>query len=140
MEINNLMEGEKKSGKRVIIMFIVAIALIVFFLYTTRTISRITGKSVKDIETEEEILAKCLTEKGAKMYGAYWCGACNSQKGLFEEAFQYIDYVECDPQGENANPKECSKMKITSYPTWIIKDKYYTGVQPLTKLKSLTGC
>jgi len=41
--------------------------------------------------------AQCLTDKGVKMYGAYWCPHCQAQKALFEkhEMFErHIDDVQ----------------------------------------------
>jgi hypothetical protein len=84
--------------------------------------------------------AKCLTQSGAKMYGAYWCGHCQNQKSLFGSFFQYVDYVECDSKGPNANPDACAAAGITGYPTWIINGQSYPGEQSIEKLSSLTGC
>jgi glutaredoxin len=79
--------------------------------------------------------AKCLSEKGAVMYGAEWCSRCKDQKMLFGKSFKYVTYVEC-PE----NPKLCKEKGIERYPTWIIDDVSYEGVQRLEKLGSLTGC
>ena len=133
------MKKKKYGVKRVIIMFAIAVVLMVSLLYATRKISQITGKSVLEINNTEEI-AKCLTEKGAKMYGAYWCGHCQNQKKMFGEDFQYVDYVECDSNGENANPQTCYEAGIKGYPTWIINGNQYSGEQSLDKLKELGGC
>jgi len=84
--------------------------------------------------------AKCITQSGAKMYGAYWCPHCKDQKALFGTSLQYINYVECDANGPNAQPEECQKAGITGYPTWIINEKQYSGLQTLNKLASLTNC
>ena len=46
-------------------------------------------------EENLEIMAKCLTDKGAKFYGASWCSWCKKEKELFGEAAQYLPYVEC---------------------------------------------
>lgn len=45
----------------------------------------ITGCSETVITTDD--FAKCLTEKGAKMYGTSWCGHCKNQKALFGDSF-----------------------------------------------------
>jgi hypothetical protein len=66
-----------------------------------------------------EKLAKFMTEKGMVLYGAYWCSHCKEQKAEFGDALKHIDYVECDPKGENANPDECVANNIKAYPTWI---------------------
>jgi hypothetical protein len=87
-------------------------------------------------------LAECLTEKGAVMYGAYWCSNCERQKLDFGSSFQYINYVECaegDPEGK-AQPQVCEEKGITGYPTWIADGQKLVGRQPLNKLAELTGC
>ncbi len=62
-------------------------------------------------------LAKCLTEKGWTMYGAYWCPHCKAQKEFFgEEAFKFINYVECTEKTDLCNAK-----KVQGYPTWIVE-------------------
>jgi len=79
--------------------------------------------------------AQCLTEKGAAMYGADWCTHCQEQKKMFGSSFKYVDYVNCD-----FNEGECIKKGIKGYPTWIINETDYRGVQSLQKLGYLTGC
>ena len=85
--------------------------------------------------------AKCLTEKGFAEYGAYWCPHCAEQKKLFGKSFQYVNYVECDPRGGNANPGLCTLKGIEGYPTWITGDnEKLSGVQSLENLAELSGC
>ncbi|MBN1494176.1 hypothetical protein JW911_00360 [Candidatus Peregrinibacteria bacterium] len=67
-------------------------------------------------------LAKCLTEKGAKMYGAVTCSHCNNQKKAFGEAFKYIKYYECDPRTNLEDAKQCIEDGIQAYPTWRFSD------------------
>lgn len=86
-----------------------------------------------------EGLAKSLNEKGMVMYGAYWCSHCQAQKKMFGDAVQYIDYVECDPSGTNANPDECKANNVEGYPTWIYQGKQYSGEQSLEKLAEIIG-
>jgi len=84
-------------------------------------------------------LAKFLSEKGMVMYGAYWCSHCQAQKKLFADAFQYVDYVECDPQGPSANESECLAKDITGYPTWIYNGTQYSGKKTLSQLAQIVG-
>ena len=84
-------------------------------------------------------LATHLTSQGAVIYGAYWCPHCNDQKELFGKAFSFVNYVECDPKGENPNPQLCKDKGIKLYPTWDINGKRYEGVLSLTQLAVLTG-
>ena len=89
--------------------------------------------------TQDE-LAQCLTQKGVVMYGAYWCPHCANQKAEFGPSFQYINSVECDPNGDNANPQLCQEKGVTGYPTWEINGQMYSGEQSLERLASLAGC
>jgi hypothetical protein len=85
-------------------------------------------------------LALHLKKVGARMYGAYWCPHCTSQKNLFgESAFRNILYIECDPRGQNARPADCKEANISGYPTWEIKGKRYVGTQSLEELAEASG-
>lgn len=97
-----------------------------------------TQDSVQD-KAWVEGLAKALSEKGMVLYGAYWCGHCNNQKKLFGDAVKYIDYVECDPSGENSNTEECSANDIEGYPTWVYQGQKYAGERSLEKLAQIIG-
>ena len=70
--------------------------------------------------------AKCLTEKGAVMYGENWCQYTNGQKGMFGNSFKYINYE--------------VKRDLDKRPTWIIDGKTYETVQSFERLATLTGC
>ncbi len=82
-----------------------------------------------------DALAKCLSDKGAKMYGAYWCSHCQAQKAEFGDSFKYINYVECTEK-----PDECASAGITGYPTWKTASTTLIGEQSLGNLASTTGC
>jgi len=70
--------------------------------------------------------AKCLTAKGAVMYGEDWCSNTQGQKAMFGRSFKYIDYV--------------IKPDLRVRPTWVIDDKRYETVQSFQRLSALTGC
>lgn len=86
-------------------------------------------------------LAKHLQQVGAKMYGAYWCPYCHRQRDLFgQTAFsQYIQYIECDPRGENPKPSLCREAKVKGYPTWEINGQFYPGLKSLDELATLSN-
>ena len=86
-----------------------------------------------------EALARHLTRTGAQMYGAYWCTECTEQKAKFGDAFEYIDYVECDPQGENPRTQLCLDTDIEAFPTWRIRGEAYVGTHSLEELATLSG-
>ncbi len=108
---------------------------------STNTTAGLSAPAVTTASGPAEIaLAKYLTQVGVKEYGAYWCPHCYEQKQLFgKEAAKEINYIECDPKGQNSQTKLCEAAKIQGYPTWEIKGKFYSGVQDLAKLADLTG-
>ena len=74
--------------------------------------------------------AKCLTEKGAVMYGAMdWCKYTQGQKAMFGNSFKHINYHE---------HQDLPGIKIT--PTWVINGAWHENVQPFDKLAALTNC
>jgi len=86
-------------------------------------------------------LANCLNANDAKMYGAFWCSKCAKQKKLFGDSFQYVNYVECDPRGENEQTSLCLEKNVQSYPDWEFADgSRMVGVLPLETLAEKTGC
>src|SRR3989344_2832140 len=79
---------------------------------------------------------KCLTEKGAFMYGADWCPHCQDEKRAFGDSFKYVSYVECPD-----NPELCLSKKIEGFPTWIFADqRRHEGVMGLNRLSETTAC
>lgn len=87
----------------------------------------------------EARLANHLAEQDAAMYGAFWCPHCTDQKELFGDAVDRVPYVECDPEGENAQPDVCAAKEIKGYPTWEIDGEFYPGTQSLEELARLSG-
>ncbi|MFH1221662.1 MAG: hypothetical protein V1492_01110 [Candidatus Micrarchaeota archaeon] len=83
--------------------------------------------------------AKCLTAKGAAMYGASWCPHCQNQKKMFGAAVEYIKYVECAPP-EGGQAAACTSAGIEAYPTWLIEGQKYLGEKTFEELAQLTGC
>jgi hypothetical protein len=85
--------------------------------------------------------AQCLTEKGVKMYGAWWCPHCSNQKVAFGTAFKHVDYVECSPGNTRTMSEECRADGIQSFPTWVFTDgTKLAGERTLTELASESGC
>ncbi|SRR5258708_4592394 len=88
--------------------------------------------------------AKCISNSGAKFYGAFWCPHCQGEKKLFGSSSQYLPYVECSKPDGKQN-QLCNDKKIPGYPTWILKDgttlptENYNGVS-LETLALKTGC
>ena len=91
--------------------------------------------SSETAENDYDNFAKCLTEKGVKMYGADLCGHCANQKRMFGESFQYITYIECTQSQEI-----CISEGIRGYPTWKYNGQSYPGEKTLQALSDLSGC
>ena len=74
--------------------------------------------------------AKCLTEKGAVVYGAIdWCKYTQGQKAMFGNSWKYLNY------------QDFSKLPgIKKTPTWVINGKWLENVQSFDKLAAVTGC
>jgi len=87
------------------------------------------------------VFAQCLTAKGAKMYGAYWCPHCQLQKEMFGSSFQYAPYVECGVKGSRAPAQVCVDANVKHYPTWVFADgARVEGEHELEFLSQETGC
>ena len=85
--------------------------------------------------------AKCLTDNGVKMYGAYWCSHCNNQKEMFGGSMRYIDYTECSLPNNSGQTQVCLNANIDSYPTWEFKDgSRMQGELTLEQLSQKSGC
>ena len=85
--------------------------------------------------------AKCISSKGMRMYGAWWCPHCADQKELFGYAFQYVNYHECSLEGQRTETEDCKQAGIKHFPTWQFPDgSRKEGVLPLAELSQKTGC
>src|SRR3989344_2965714 len=62
--------------------------------------------------------AKCIADKGAKFFGAFWCPHCEDQKKLFGDSAQYLPYVECSTPDGKGQLEVCSSQNVKVYPTW----------------------
>ncbi len=96
----------------------------------------ITGNASGTRYSNLEEFAKCVTDRGAVMYGAAWCPHCQSQKQKFGESFENIKYVECPEQAQL-----CIEKKIEGYPTWEFSDgSRVEGEMSLEKIAEKTSC
>lgn len=84
--------------------------------------------------------AKCLTENGAKMYGAFWCPHCTEQKEAFGTSWEHISYIECS-KPDKTQTEFCTNAVISSYPTWEFADgNREVGKLSFAVLAEKTGC
>ena len=114
---NLQLEKTRQAKKKKKMLAITGLVLLV--LATTTTYAAVKPGRYDDF-------AKCLTEKGAKMYGEDWCPYTKAQKNMFGKSFKYIDYE--------------VKKDLKLRPTWIINGDTYETVQSFERLASLTGC
>jgi len=85
--------------------------------------------------------AKCLTEKKATFYGAFWCSHCQNQKKEFGDSMKYVTYVECSTADGKNQTQICKDNKIEGYPTWVFADgSRQDGEVSFEKLAEKTGC
>ncbi|NYZ73922.1 hypothetical protein H0O00_02155 [Candidatus Micrarchaeota archaeon] len=92
------------------------------------------------VPADYDAFAKCLTEKGAKMYGSELCPHCDDQKEAFGDSWQYVTYVECrSPLG--GQTEACMDAGIKAYPTWEFADSSRkTGFLQFKQLSDAIGC
>lgn len=87
--------------------------------------------------------ARCLTDRGVKMYGAWWCPHCVEQKEKFGASFEYAPYVECGVKGDlRAKSQVCKDDNIQHYPTWQFPPtgERVERIFTLEELSDRTGC
>jgi hypothetical protein len=114
-----------------IIAVIVAIAIAVGYYFYNRS------------QHKYDSFARCLRDRGLKMYGAWWCPHCQDQKEKFAASFEYAPYIECgikgDPKGQNP---QCKEDGIKHYPTWQFPPtgERVERVFELQELSDRTGC
>jgi uncharacterized membrane protein len=85
-------------------------------------------------------LAKHLTERGAKFYGASWCPHCQQQKAVFGGAADALPFVECAPHGPG-QPRAtvCEMENIRNYPTWTLDERRFERVLDPKELAAISG-
>jgi hypothetical protein len=87
--------------------------------------------------------ARCLGERGVKMYGAWWCPHCQEQKEKFGASFEYAPYVECGIKGDvHGVAQVCKEQGIKHYPTWQFPPtgERVESIFTLEELSDRTGC
>jgi len=123
--------------KRVVISIVVLLVLVAAFYFITSTITRLTGFTItgKAVYSAERLdnLAKCMTEKGIKLYTNPTCTHCNAQKRLFKTAIQYVDVIECD-----YTIAKC--YDLLGVPAWDINGDIFYGKKEIKELIELSGC
>jgi hypothetical protein len=112
------------------------IPIIIVFVAGLAVISYLSFRGTPATAGQYDAFAQCLTEKGAMMYGTYWCPHCQNEKKAFGDSFRFVNYVEC-----TQDPKKCTAAKIEGYPTWTFPDgRRFEGEQGLQKLSEESTC
>lgn len=89
-----------------------------------------------------DAFAKCITDSGAKFYGAFWCPHCQRQKARFGASAHLLPYIECSTPDGQSQTQVCNDKGIQTYPTWYFANATTSvvGEQELTDLARETGC
>lgn len=131
LEQHNLAKHAVKSSKpinfRKYFLF-TAVGLIILF-------SALTVSSYMKSPGEYDDFAKCLTEKGAVVYGNNLCSYTGKQLNFFGKSKEYLNYIRCEK-----NDKLCDEKGVKITPTWEFEGKTYSGVQTFEALARITGC
>ena len=94
-------------------------------------------------EHKHDAFAKCLKDRGLKMYGAWWCPHCQEQKEKFAASFEYAPYVECGIKGDiHGQSQVCKDENVKHYPTWQFPPtgERVERVFSLQELSDRSGC
>jgi thiol-disulfide isomerase/thioredoxin len=119
----------KHTTRNTIIVIAVIVVAVGFLFSLSNSGSRFAAGVLDDF-------AKCLSAKGATMYGAYWCPHCQNEKAAFGDSFRHVNYVECTEQ-----TNKCVAANIQGYPTWVFQDgRRFEGEQGLQRLSEESGC
>ncbi len=115
--------GKSKNKKKIILISIISVIFVL--IAGGIAFSYINSKKPGPLDD----LAKCLTEKGAVMYGASWCKFTAAQKGMFGNSMRFVNYKDFS---ENTD--------VSTTPTWFINGQKYEKVQSFDRLAAVTGC
>jgi glutaredoxin len=90
--------------------------------------------------TKYDDFAQCLTDKGARFFGAYWCPHCKDQKKLLDNSTK-LPYIECSTPNGKAQLEQCISEEIKGYPTWKFADgSVMDQIMEPAALAEKTGC
>ena len=94
---------------------------------------------------QRNALARCMTEKGWRLYASATCPHCLKQREILGDAYSLIDSIECYAHAPNSQVELCVEKKILKVPAWSLEKegkvlKRVTGAYPLKKLAELSGC
>ncbi len=111
-----------------VLIFIATVIITLVFIFWPK-------ETVSQQLSPRAAFAACLSSKGLVMYGEDTCEKCQLQKGMFEEDFQRIHYINC-----YIHKDECDKTGIQGYPMWMYNGQSLPGVQTFQNLALFSGC
>ncbi|MBI5046761.1 hypothetical protein HZC07_03445 [Candidatus Micrarchaeota archaeon] len=122
------MAAEQKTNRTLLAgIFIIGI-IVIFYIF-------------QNDQGKYDSFAKCLTQKGVKFYGTFWCPHCANQKALFGKSLKYVNYIECSTPDGKGQIQQCIDAEIKSYPTWIFPDgSRKSGELSLLELGTKSEC
>ena len=126
-----------ERNRTVAVVGIAVIAVVAVTLF-----SGFTGQVVDVTDVPEpQSFGECITEMGAKFYGAFWCSHCNDQKNILGDEMENVNYIECSTPDGKAQTGACRDAGIRAYPTWEFQDgTRLESVLTLRQLSAYTGC
>jgi hypothetical protein len=130
-----------RQRRAIYAVLIVAAFCLVYYLGTR-------SRNVRYIQTllgqrKYDTFAQCLSDRGVKFYGAWWCPHCTEQKEEFGASLDQVPYIECGVKGDtHAKTQVCKDAGITHYPTWQFPPlgERVERVFTLEELRDRTGC
>lgn len=117
--------------------------IVIWSLLILAVIGGFVGLVVSQTTTPHvyDTFAQCLTDKGTKMYGAWWCPHCENEKKKFGKSWKLIDYIECSNPDGNEQLQVCTDAGIKSYPVWeFASGKRLEGETSFAQLSAESGC
>ena len=115
--------GKPKNRTKIILISIISV--IIVLIVGGIVFSYINSRMPSPLDD----FAKCLTEKGAVMYGASFCKYTAGQKGMFGNSMRFINYKDFS-----------ERTDVSTTPTWFINGQKYEKAQSLDRLAAITGC
>ena len=111
---------------------IVSLALAIVLILAFKFVIKKPGVNAGALDE----FAQCLAQKGATMYGTYWCPHCQNEKKAFGDSFRFVSYVECSTES-----KKCLDAGVNGFPTWIFADgRKFEGEQGIERLSQESEC
>lgn len=118
---------KKKLNVRLYAVIVILVLIVLFLSWTFISNSKKPGKY--------DDFAKCLTEKGAVIYGNDFCEYTRKEMNFFGKSSKYLNYIKCIN-----NKALCDSKGVKLTPTWEINGEMHEQVQTLERLAYLTGC